>query len=86
MKNGDQKGAYKLFSFSFLVFEVGANRFSIKFRIKFLNNVGMVPRKPAKFENPGQKFSEMSFVIYSRKTEKYLNQTFLQEVDQESCG
>ena len=53
MKNGDQKGAYKLFSFSFLVFEVGANRFSIKFRIKFLNNVGMVPRKPAKFENPG---------------------------------
>ena len=53
MKNGDQKGAYELFSFSFLVSEVGANRFSIKFCIKFLNNVGTVPRKPAKFENPG---------------------------------
>ena len=34
----------------------------------------MVPRKPAKFENPGQNFSEVSFVIYSRKTGKYLNQ------------
>ena len=29
-------------------------------------------------------FSEMSFVIYSRKTGKYLNKNFLQEVDQES--
>ena len=28
----------------------------------------------------------MSFVIYSRKTGKYLNQFFLQEVDQEPCG
>ena len=27
----------------------------------------------------------MSFVICSRKTGKYLNQTFLQKVDQESC-
>ena len=25
----------------------------------------MVPKKTAKFENPGQNFSEMSFVIYS---------------------
>ena len=81
-----RKGHTSFLVFHFWLFEVGANRFSIKFRIKFLNNVGMVPRKPAKFENPGQKFSEMSFVIYSRKTEKYLNQTFLQEVDQESCG
>ena len=31
-------------------------------------------------------FSEMSFVIYSRKTGKYLNQNFLQEGDQELCG
>ena len=46
----------------------------------------MVPRKPAKFETPGYNFSEMSFVIYSRKTGKYFNQIFLQEVDQESCG
>ena len=46
----------------------------------------MVPRKLAKFENPGKSFSEMSFVIYSRKTGKYLNQYLLQEVDQESCG
>ena len=36
----------------------------------------MVPRKPAKFENPGLNFSEMSFVIYSRKTGKYLNLNF----------
>ena len=36
----------------------------------------MVPRKPAKFEYPGETFSEMSFVIYSRKTGKYLNQNF----------
>ena len=28
----------------------------------------------------------MSFVIYSRKTGKYLNLSFFQEVDQESCG
>ena len=28
----------------------------------------------------------MSFVIYSRKTGKYLNQFLLQEVDQEPCG
>ena len=28
----------------------------------------------------------MSFVIYSRKTGKYLNQNFLQEDDQELCG
>ena len=53
---------------------------------KILKNVGMVPRKPAKFETPGYNFSEMSFVIYSRKTGKYFNQIFLQEVDQESCG
>ena len=46
----------------------------------------MEPRKPAKFENPSQNFSEMSFVIYSRKTGKYLNQNFLQEDDQELCG
>ena len=36
----------------------------------------MVPRKPAKFENPGWNFPEISFVIYSRKTGKYLNQNF----------
>ena len=28
----------------------------------------------------------MSFVISSRKIEKYLNQFFLQEIDQEPCG
>ena len=36
----------------------------------------MVPRKPAKFETPGYNFSEMSFMIYSRKTGKYLNESF----------
>ena len=36
----------------------------------------MVPRKLAKFETPGYNFSEMFFVIYSRKTGKYLNQGF----------
>ena len=36
----------------------------------------MVPRKAAKFENPSKNFSEMSFVIYSRKTGKYLNQNY----------
>ena len=34
----------------------------------------MVPRKPANIENPDKNFSEMSFVIYNRKTGKYLNQ------------
>ena len=34
----------------------------------------MAPRKPVKLENLGWNFSEMSFVIYSRKTRKYLNQ------------
>ena len=43
----------------------------------------MVPRKPVKFENLGQHFSEMSFVIYSRKTGKYLNQFFFQKVARE---
>ena len=36
----------------------------------------MVPRKPAKFEYPGENFSKMSFVIYSRKTGKYFNKNF----------
>ena len=42
----------------------------------------MVPRKPAKFENPGS--SEMSFAIYNRKTGNIWTKIFLQEVDQES--
>ena len=33
MKKDDWKRAYDLFRFSFLGFEIGANRFSIKFRI-----------------------------------------------------
>ena len=43
----------------------------------------MVPRKPAKFENPGS--SEMSFAIYNRKTGNIWTKIFLQEVDRESC-
>ena len=34
MKKGDYKRAYELFGFSFLGFEIGANRFSIKFYIR----------------------------------------------------
>ena len=30
MKKGDKKRAYELFGFSFLVFEIDANRFSIQ--------------------------------------------------------
>ena len=43
-------------------------------------------KKTSQIWKSGLKFSEMSFVISSRKTEKYLNQFFLQEVDQEPCG
>ena len=42
----------------------------------FFKNVGAGPRKAAKLENPGKNFSEMSFVIYSRKTGKFWNQNF----------
>ena len=57
MKKGNKKRAYKLFAFSFFEFEIGANRFSIKFCINQSNsfvfkNVRVVPRKAAKFENP----------------------------------
>ena len=34
MKKDNQKKIYKLFGFSFLEFEIGANQFSIKFCIK----------------------------------------------------
>ena len=42
----------------------------LEFEIFFSKNVAVVSRKAVEFESPGQNFSEMSFVIYSRKTGK----------------
>ena len=47
MKKENYKRAYELFGFPFLGFEIGANRFSIKFCIRrlgliFFKNVGIV--------------------------------------------
>ena len=58
MKKDNQKRAHEVFGFSFLGFEIGANRFSIKLCIRksnlfFFKSVGVVPRKAAKLENPG---------------------------------
>ena len=78
----------KLFGISFLRFENGANRLSIKSAsdtiIYVFKKCRNSTKKTSQIWKSGLKFSEMSFVISSRKTEKYLNQFFLQEVDQNS--
>ena len=57
MKKQLEKGA-RAFLFFILGFEVGANRFKIKFCFRisdsffFFKNVGMVPEKAARLENP----------------------------------
>ena len=46
-------------------------------QLNFFKNVGIATRKAAKFENPVNFFSEMSFAIYSCKTGKLSNQNVL---------
>ena len=57
MKRGNQKRTYKFSGFSFLGFEIGANRFSMTLALGILTfffiYVGVVPQKAAKLENLG---------------------------------
>ena len=61
-KKGNNKRAYELFAFSFLGFEICANRFSIKFFIS----------SAAKLENPVKIF--LRCPLYTCKTGKCWNQ------------
>ena len=64
MKKVNKKRIYELFAFSFLGFEIGVNRFSIKFCIG----------EAAKLKNPVKMF--LKCPLYSCRTGKCLNKHF----------
>ena len=63
----------QVFGFSFLGFENGANRFSVKFCIRcltyFFENVDIVTRKAAKLENPVNLFLKSLLLSVAAKLE-----------------
>ena len=75
MKKGNYKRAYELFAFWNLKFvPIDSALNSASGNPTHFRNVGVLPRKEAKLENPVKKFSKMSFVICSCKTGEYWNQ------------
>ena len=68
-------------------FEISANRFSINsgsgLLTYFLKSVGVVPKKEAEVENPGENFSEVLFVPIDAKLERAGIKIILLEVHQE---
>ena len=87
-KGSIRKGRASFFCFSFLIFQIGSNRFRIKFCIRKFNSFFQKYRHGTKKKQPNLKIQVKVFLKrpIATKLEKAGTKLFLQEVDQESFG